>query len=63
MALIIDMLNNGIYIRDIVNLAFTKQVYFYTKFCQMIGHRTRLLEDKKYKPWCPGKDVFLIMDY
>ena len=28
----------------------------------MIGRGTRLLEPANIKPWCPEKDVFLIMD-
>ena len=34
----------------------------YTKFWQMIGRGTRLLEFNKIKPWCTEKDVFLILD-
>lgn len=61
-AISVDMLDTGIDIREIVNLVFAKPVYSYTKFWQMIGRGTRLLENKKIKPWCPQKDVFLIMD-
>ncbi|MEE4197338.1 MAG: DEAD/DEAH box helicase family protein [Bacteroidales bacterium] len=61
-AISVDMLDTGIDVREIVNLVFAKPVYSYTKFWQMIGRGTRLLEPKKIKPWCPEKDVFLIID-
>jgi type I restriction enzyme R subunit len=61
-AISVDMLDTGIDIREIVNLVFAKPVYSYTKFWQMIGRGTRLLESSKPKPWCTEKDVFLILD-
>ncbi len=61
-AISVDMLDTGIDVREIVNLVFAKPVYSYTKFWQMIGRGTRLLETSKPKPWCPEKDVFLILD-
>ncbi|MCK5543476.1 MAG: DEAD/DEAH box helicase family protein [Desulfobacterales bacterium] len=61
-AISVDMLDTGIDIREIVNLVFAKPVYSYTKFWQMIGRGTRLLEENKIKPWCPEKDMFLIID-
>lgn len=61
-ALSVDMLDTGIDVREIVNLVFAKPVYSYTKFWQMIGRGTRLLETNKPKPWCTEKDVFLILD-
>ncbi|MEI6520711.1 MAG: type I restriction-modification enzyme R subunit C-terminal domain-containing protein, partial [bacterium] len=61
-ALSVDMLDTGIDIREIVNLVFAKPVYSYTKFWQMIGRGTRLLESNKIKPWCTEKDKFLILD-
>jgi type I restriction enzyme, R subunit len=61
-AISVDMLDTGIDIREIVNLVFAKPVYSYTKFWQMIGRGTRLLETAKPKPWCTEKDVFLILD-
>lgn len=61
-ALSVDMLDTGIDVREIVNLVFAKPVYSYTKFWQMIGRGTRLLELNKIKPWCTKKDEFLIMD-
>ncbi|WP_316834467.1 DEAD/DEAH box helicase family protein [Pedobacter nutrimenti] len=61
-AISVDMLDTGIDIRELVNLVFAKPVFSYTKFWQMIGRGTRLLEPTKMKPWCLEKDVFLIMD-
>jgi len=61
-ALSVDMLDTGIDIREVVNLVFAKPVYSYTKFWQMIGRGTRLLEAHKIKPWCTTKDKFLILD-
>lgn len=61
-AISVDMLDTGIDVREIVNLVFAKPVYSYTKFWQMIGRGTRLLETSKSKPWCIEKDAFLILD-
>ncbi len=61
-AISVDMLDTGIDVREIVNLVFAKPVYSYTKFWQMVGRGTRLLETSKPKPWCTDKDVFLILD-
>jgi len=61
-AISVDMLDTGIDVREIVNLVFVKPVYSYTKFWQMIGRGTRLLETPKIKPWCTEKEVFLILD-
>ncbi len=61
-ALSVDMLDTGIDIRELTNLVFAKPVYSYTKFWQMIGRGTRLLEQEKIKPWCTHKDSFLILD-
>jgi len=61
-AISVDMLDTGIDVREIVNLVFAKPVYSYTKFWQMIGRGTRLLEPSKIKSWCTEKDVFLILD-
>ncbi len=61
-AISVDMLDTGIDVREIVNLVFAKAVYSYTKFWQIIGRGTRLLEANKPKPWCTEKDVFLILD-
>ncbi len=61
-AISVDMLDTGIDVRELVNLVFAKPVYSYTKFWQMIGRGTRLLEPEKIKPWCTAKDSFLILD-
>ncbi|HEC66328.1 MAG TPA: restriction endonuclease subunit R [bacterium] len=61
-AISVDMLDTGIDVREIVNLVFAKPVYSYTKFWQMIGRGTRVLDENHMKPWCPEKDKFLIMD-
>jgi type I restriction enzyme R subunit len=61
-AISVDMLDTGIDVRELVNLVFAKPVFSYTKFWQMIGRGTRLLEPKKMKPWCKVKDKFLIID-
>jgi type I restriction enzyme R subunit len=61
-ALSVDMLDTGVDIREITNLVFAKPVYSYTKFWQMIGRGTRLLEPSKLNPWCMEKDTFLILD-
>lgn len=61
-ALSVDMLDTGIDVLEITNLVFAKPVYSYTKFWQMIGRGTRLLEKSKIKPWCTKKDTFLILD-
>ncbi|TLS75113.1 DEAD/DEAH box helicase [Mariprofundus erugo] len=61
-AISVDMLDTGVDVREIVNLVFAKPVYSYTKFWQMIGRGTRLLETSKPKPWCTEKDSFLILD-
>lgn len=61
-AISVDMLDTGIDVRELVNLVFAKPVFSYTKFWQMIGRGTRLLEPGKIKPWCKEKDKFLIID-
>lgn len=61
-AISVDMLDTGIDVRELVNLVFAKPVFSYTKFWQMIGRGTRLLEPNKIKPWCKVKDKFLIID-
>jgi len=61
-AISVDMLDTGIDVRELVNLVFAKPVYSYTKFWQMIGRGTRLLDPQKRKPWCTAKSDFLILD-
>lgn len=61
-AISVDMLDTGIDVLEIVNLVFAKPVFSYTKFWQMIGRGTRVLNQEKIKPWCRKKDKFLIID-
>lgn len=61
-AISVDMLDTGIDVREITNLVFAKPVYSYTKFWQMIGRGTRLLDEWKKPPWCTEKNSFLILD-
>jgi len=61
-AISVDMLDTGIDVREIVNLVFAKPVFSYTKFWQMIGRGTRILDPDDIKSWCPKKDKFLIID-
>jgi len=61
-AISVDMLDTGIDVREIVNLVFAKPVFSYTKFWQMIGRGTRLLDSVKKKAWCLAKDKFLVID-
>ena len=61
-AVSVDMLDTGIDVLEVVNLVFAKPVFSYTKFWQMIGRGTRVLDANKLKPWCLEKDRFLIMD-
>ncbi len=61
-AISVDMLDTGIDVREITNLVFAKPVFSYTKFWQMIGRGTRLLDPIKKKPWCSEKDKFLVID-
>lgn len=61
-AISVDMLDTGIDVREIANLVFAKPVLSYTKFWQMIGRGTRVLDPDALKTWCPEKKKFLIMD-
>lgn len=61
-AISVDMLDTGIDVPTITNLVFAKPVYSYTKFWQMIGRGTRVLDAAKLKPWCKEKEDFLIID-
>ncbi|WP_305531186.1 DEAD/DEAH box helicase family protein [Sulfuricurvum sp.] len=61
-AISVGMLDTGVDVRELTNLVFAKPVYSYTRFWQMIGRGTRLLEPTKPKAWCTKKDHFLIMD-
>ena len=61
-AISVGMLDTGVDVRELVNLVFAKPIYSYTRFWQMIGRGTRLLEPGSLKPWCTHKEHFLIMD-
>jgi type I restriction enzyme R subunit len=63
-AISVDMLDTGVDVPEVVNLVFAKPVYSFTKFWQMIGRGTRILNDDlaKRKSWCPEKEKFLIID-
>jgi len=61
-AISVGMLDTGVDIRELTNLVFAKPIYSYTRFWQMIGRGTRLLEPTRMKPWCKKKEHFLIMD-
>ena len=60
-AISVDMLDTGIDVPEVVNLAFVKQVRSKTKFWQMVGRGTRLSPDL----FGPGQDkeFFYIFDY
>jgi type I restriction enzyme R subunit len=62
-AISVDMLDTGVDIREVVNLAFAKPVFTKIKFWQMIGRGTRTLDEDKINPWCIEKDKFLIIDH
>jgi type I restriction enzyme R subunit len=61
-AISVDMLDTGIDIPELVNLVFAKPVFSYTKFWQMIGRGTRILNPSQRRSWCHDKDKFLIID-
>ena len=64
-AISVDMLDTGVDIPEIVNLAFMKPVNSQIKFWQMIGRGTRNHEACKVYDWLPKgkKENFLIIDY
>jgi type I restriction enzyme R subunit len=64
-AISVDMLDTGVDIPEIVNLAFMKPVNSQIKFWQMIGRGTRSHEACKVYGWLPNgkKESFLIIDY
>ncbi|NOR57591.1 MAG: DEAD/DEAH box helicase [Sulfurimonas sp.] len=61
-AISVGMLDTGIDIKELTNLVFAKPIYSYTRFWQMIGRGTRLLDEYNLKPWCTKKDKFFIID-
>jgi type I restriction enzyme, R subunit len=61
-AISVDMLDTGVDVREAVNLVFAKPVFSFTKFWQMIGRGSRILDPTKPKEWCTEKSKFLIID-
>ncbi len=61
-AISVDMLDTGVDIPELVNLVFAKPVFSYTKFWQMIGRGTRILNANQRKSWCQDKAKFLVID-
>jgi type I restriction enzyme R subunit len=64
-AISVDMLDTGVDVPEVMNLAFMKPVGSQIKFWQMIGRGTRSFEACKNLAWLPNqtKDNFLIIDY
>ena len=64
-AISVDMLDTGVDIPEITNLAFMKPINSQIKFWQMIGRGTRCQEACKHFEWLPNKqkEEFLIIDY
>lgn len=64
-AISVDMLDTGVDIPEVVNLAFMKPVNSQIKFWQMIGRGTRSQEACRHFDWLPEgkKEEFLIVDY
>lgn len=64
-AISVDMLDTGVDIPELVNLAFMKPVNSNIKFWQMIGRGTRSNEACRNSDWLPNgkKERFLIVDY
>lgn len=64
-AISVDMLDTGVDIPEVTNLAFMKPVNSQIKFWQMIGRGTRCNEACRQFEWLPEgkKEEFLIVDY
>ena len=64
-AISVDMLDTGVDIPEVVNLAFMKPVNSQIKFWQMIGRGTRHDSTCKRREWLPNgkKEDFLIVDF
>jgi type I restriction enzyme R subunit len=64
-AISVDMLDTGVDIPEVTNLAFMKPVNSQIKFWQMIGRGTRCYEACRHFEWLPEgkKEEFLIVDY
>lgn len=64
-AISVDMLDTGVDVPEVCNLAFAKPVFSKIKFWQMIGRGTRPDPTCKHKSWLPNekKEEFLIFDF
>jgi type I restriction enzyme R subunit len=64
-AISVDMLDTGVDIPEVVNLAFMKPINSQIKFWQMIGRGTRNQEACRHYEWLPNKnkEEFFIVDY
>jgi type I restriction enzyme R subunit len=64
-AISVDMLDTGVDIPEVCNLAFVKPIFSKIKFWQMIGRGTRADATCTHKDWLPSgrKDDFLIFDF
>ncbi len=64
-AISVDMLDTGVDVPEVMNLAFMKPVGSQIKFWQMIGRGTRSLEACNHLEWLPErkKENFLIVDF
>ena len=64
-AISVDMLDTGLDVPEVMNLAFMKPVGSQIKFWQMIGCGTRSFEACRQLDWLPDrkKDNFLIVDF
>lgn len=64
-AISVDMLDTGVDIPEVCNLAFVKPVFSKIKFWQMIGRGTRADVTCTHKDWLPNrkKEDFLIFDF
>ncbi len=64
-AISVDMLDTGVDIPEVTNLAFMKPINSQIKFWQMIGRGTRSHETCTHLDWLPNrkKENFLIVDF
>lgn len=64
-AISVDMLDTGVDVPEVCNLAFVKPVFSRIKFWQMIGRGTRTDSICEHREWLPEskKEYFLIFDF
>src|SRR3989449_4043858 len=64
-AISVDMLDTGIDVPEVCNLAFVKPVFSKIRFWQMIGRGTRADATCQHRTWLPSrkKEEFLIFDF